>query len=52
MTRTASSPGLPDDLFSNKKSKFGLILEGLGMEKVGTYMYSLAIGIYYDHLVI
>jgi hypothetical protein len=26
---------LPDVIFSNKKSKFGKILEGLGMERVG-----------------
>jgi hypothetical protein len=35
-----SSPGLPDGLFLNQKSKFGYILEGLGMENV----------IFYDHL--
>jgi hypothetical protein len=29
-----SSPGLPDGLFLNQKSKFGDILEGLGMENV------------------
>jgi hypothetical protein len=35
------TPGLPDGLFSYlKKSKFGYILEGLGMENV----------IFYDHL--
>jgi hypothetical protein len=33
---------LPDGLFSNQKSKFGLILEGLLMENLG---------IFYDHLV-
>jgi hypothetical protein len=27
-----SVPGLPDSLFSNKKSQFGYILDGLGME--------------------
>jgi hypothetical protein len=27
--------GLPDGIFSNQKSNFGKILEGLGMEKVG-----------------
>jgi hypothetical protein len=32
---------LPDGLFSNQKSQFEYILEGLGMETVG---------IYYDHL--
>jgi hypothetical protein len=31
--------GLPDGLFSNQKSKFGLLLEGLAMEDVGTYIY-------------
>jgi hypothetical protein len=30
-------PGLPDGLFSNQKSKFGLILEGLAMEDDGTF---------------
>jgi hypothetical protein len=34
--------GLPDGLFSNQKSKFGLILEGLAKEDVG---------IFYGHLV-
>jgi hypothetical protein len=33
---------LPDGLFSNKKSKFGLILEGLQIENDG---------IFYEHLV-
>jgi hypothetical protein len=33
--------GLPDGLFSNQKSQFGQILEGLGMENVV---------IFYDHL--
>jgi cyanate permease len=28
---------LPDGLFSYQKSKFGYILEGLGMEKVGKF---------------
>jgi hypothetical protein len=28
---------LPDGIFSNQKSKFGLILEGLKMEKVGKF---------------
>jgi hypothetical protein len=36
------SAGLPDGSFSNQKSKFGLILEGLAMEDVG---------IFYGHLV-
>jgi hypothetical protein len=35
-------PGLPDGLFSNQKSQFGLILQGLAMENLG---------IFYDHLV-
>jgi hypothetical protein len=35
------APGLPDGLFSNQKSHFGSILEGLGMKNVG---------IFYDHL--
>jgi hypothetical protein len=35
-------PGLPDGLFSNQKSKFREILEGLVMEDVG---------IFYGHLV-
>jgi hypothetical protein len=34
--------GLPDGLFSNKKSQFGFVLEGLAMENLG---------ILYDHLV-
>jgi hypothetical protein len=29
---------LPDGLFSNKKSHFGYILEGLGMENVGIFI--------------
>jgi hypothetical protein len=29
-----SGPGLPDGLFSNKRSKFGYILEGLRLENV------------------
>jgi hypothetical protein len=31
------SAGLPDGLFSNQKSKFGLILEGLAIEDVGIF---------------
>jgi hypothetical protein len=27
--------GLPDEMFSNQKSKFGSILKGLGMKTVG-----------------
>jgi hypothetical protein len=33
-------PGLPDGLFSNQKSQFANILEGLGLENVV---------IFYDH---
>jgi hypothetical protein len=29
--------GLPDGIISNQKSKFGLILEGLGIETVGIF---------------
>jgi hypothetical protein len=29
--------GLPDGIFSNQKSKFGLILKGLAMEDVGIF---------------
>jgi hypothetical protein len=31
-------PGLPDGIFSNQKCQFGVILEGLGMEKVGIFL--------------
>jgi hypothetical protein len=31
-----SASGLPDGIFSNQKSRFGYILEGLAMEDVGT----------------
>jgi hypothetical protein len=48
--------GLPDGLFSNQKTQFGLILEGLRLEKV--YIFFMAIwnilwifGIFYNHLV-
>jgi hypothetical protein len=37
----ASTPGLPDGLFSNQKSQFGQILEDLRMENAG---------IFYGHL--
>jgi hypothetical protein len=30
-----SPPGLPDGMISNQKSKFGLLLDDLGMKKVG-----------------
>jgi hypothetical protein len=36
------APGLPDDVFSNQRSQFGIILEGLTIENVG---------IFYDDLV-
>jgi hypothetical protein len=29
--------GLPDGLFSNQKSKFGYILDGLAMEEAGIF---------------
>jgi hypothetical protein len=29
--------GLPDDVFSTQISHFGYILEGLGMEYIGTF---------------
>jgi hypothetical protein len=34
--------GLPDGLFSNQKSQYGYLLEGLAMQNLG---------IFYDHLV-
>jgi hypothetical protein len=51
---------LPDGIFTNRKSKFGKILEGLGMEKVGMFygLYRgilgilLQFGTFYGHLVI
>jgi hypothetical protein len=39
---TDTGTGLPDGLFSNQKSKFGFILEGLVMEEVAMF---------YGHLV-
>jgi hypothetical protein len=33
--KRSDRPGLPDGMFSNQKSKFGQILDGIGMEKVG-----------------
>jgi hypothetical protein len=33
---------LPDGIFSNQKSKFGQILEGLAMEDVGIFMATLS----------
>jgi hypothetical protein len=41
--------GLPDGVFSNQKSKFGYIFEGLGMKKVRILW---PFGIVYGHLVI
>jgi hypothetical protein len=38
----ARREGLPDGIFSNQKSQFGKIFEGLAMENVGAF---------YDHLV-
>jgi hypothetical protein len=35
-------PGLPDDIFSNQTSQFGLILEGLAMEDVDIFYGHLA----------
>jgi hypothetical protein len=35
--KTWPKPGLPDGLFSNQKSKFGYIWEGLAMEDVGIF---------------
>jgi hypothetical protein len=32
---------LPDGLFSNQKSRFGNILEGLGMENDAIFYYNL-----------
>jgi hypothetical protein len=53
---------LPDDIFSNKKSHFGEILEGLAIEYVGIFYGHLVyfttlwyilwpFGIFYGHLV-
>jgi hypothetical protein len=36
--------GLPDDIFSSQKSRFGLILDGLATEDIGR------IGMYIDNL--
>jgi hypothetical protein len=38
LKKTLSIAGLPDGLFSNKKSQLGLILEGLAMENLGRYI--------------
>jgi hypothetical protein len=39
---------MPDGLFSNPKSQFGSILEGLAMENVGMHILC-AFGILYGH---
>jgi hypothetical protein len=47
-------PGLPDGLFSNQKSKFGQILEGLALEDVGIHIFGhflRSFVILYEHLV-
>jgi hypothetical protein len=57
-----SGPGLPDCIFSNQKSPFGQILEGLAKEDVGIFFGHLVyfidiwyllwtFGIFYGHLV-
>jgi hypothetical protein len=33
--------GLPDAIFTNQKSQFGYILEGLGIENVGIFYGNL-----------
>jgi hypothetical protein len=47
VTAFSSRAGLPDGIFSNQKSQFGKILEGLAMELVGLFdshlVYSSAI---------
>jgi hypothetical protein len=35
VSKTSSAPGLPDGIFSNQKSPFGIIWEGLAVEDVG-----------------
>jgi hypothetical protein len=49
-------PGLPDGIFFNQKSKFGLVLEGLRIENVSIFYdhleYKTAFCIFYGHLVI
>jgi hypothetical protein len=41
-------PGLPDGIFSNQKSRFGLILEGLAIDDVGIlYGHSVFYGYWY-----
>jgi hypothetical protein len=40
--KAAIQPGLPDGIFSNRKSKFGLIFEGLAIEDVGTFLCPFA----------
>jgi hypothetical protein len=49
-------PGLPDGIFSNQKSQFGKILDGLGIEDVGIFyghlVYFWPFGIFCVHLVL
>jgi hypothetical protein len=46
---------LPDGIFSNRKSQFGYILEGLAMEDVGIFLAIWSIlrqfGLFYGNLV-
>jgi hypothetical protein len=48
-------PGLPDGIFSNKTSQFGLILEGLGWKMLvyfmGIWYIMWSFDILYGHLV-
>jgi hypothetical protein len=37
MNKFDTKPGLPDAIFSNQISQFGYILEGPGMDNVGTF---------------
>jgi hypothetical protein len=48
-SRDGFTPGLPDGIFAYQKSKFGHILEGLGMENVGIILGYLVyfMGIWY-----
>jgi hypothetical protein len=53
--KLAGWPMLPHDIFSNRKSQFGKILEGLATEDVGIFMAILFIlwplCLFYGHLV-
>jgi hypothetical protein len=42
---------LPDGIFAYPKSKFGFILEGLGMKNYGSLEYVWPLGIVYNRLV-